>query len=135
MIDFGDNRILTVHRLRSTGNRSTNPLFVIIVFATAAGASLAAVAVGWFLGTELPGCRQFGEPDQGQNCLPYMLWQPIPCCDDSLQIDAKGCQGRTIEAPVLQRICSAALRADFATTIAVSGCGGIEVGFDSHWRL
>jgi hypothetical protein len=32
----------------------------------------------------------------------------------------------------LQRICSAARRAIDATTIAVSSCGGIEVGFDFH---
>jgi hypothetical protein len=79
--------------------------------------------------------RRFSENDQGQNCLPDVRRQPVPCSDDALQIDAKGCQDRTIEAPVLQRICSAALRAIGANTIAVSGCVGIEVGFDSHQCL
>ena len=74
------------------------------------------------------GYRQINEPDQGQSGPPYMLWQPVPCCDDPLQINVKGCQGRTIKAAVLQRICITALRAIGHRTIASAVVAELRLG-------
>ena len=99
---------------------------------TSASAALGTSSIKCQLFLCLTGCRRFNEPEQGQDCLPYVRRQPIPCSDDPLQIGVKRCHGRTIKVPVLQRICSAALRTIDATTSAVSGYVRIEVGFDSH---
>lgn len=78
--------------------------------------------------------QRFSEPDQGQNCLPYVTRQPLPGFNKAVKICVKGCQNGTIGAAYLQRICSIAGWTIVATAMLTRGFVEFMGGFKSHLR-